>query len=488
MSDEADRPLTRRERRLQDMAETGQLPVPADAPSAPPETTRTEPADAETVHIEISPFNEDGSLRTRRELRELREAALQAQRAAAGPDDTEGAETPGVDLSEPELATSTEAAEPVVAAVEAEAPVESEPSATDADADPDTAADSDAGAASTAPDSRLEETQPLSLEDLLSFQSELGQELNGAAVAPAPVASVKTGVADGAPEHSNQGVFDVEDASASTRSEAVDVETGGPATEASPASESESFGDEQLAASQDTPSPDSEVKGKAKKRNKNRAKAAPEPTGAPHEEPAAADVAPEPRSASKPGYSFPDIAPLEESVSVFDNPAQRSVSTPMPQSLNDEDGDFDEIISRAVAQEGATGSAGGAALILPSLPDTGELSGPLGETGELYITGSIDLPRSLGETGSHAPLHDPDASEVLEEFGFGAAGSASTNPIAPVSASRAVSAVGASQQSVVKQDTRDRSKLPVILITTGGGLVIVVGAILAVGFSNGWFG
>ena len=38
--------------------------------------------------------------------------------------------------------------------------------------------------------------------------------------------------------------------------------------------------------------------------------------------------------------------------------------------------------------------------------DTGGLTGPLGGTGELYVTGSLKLPKSLGETGGHSSLHD----------------------------------------------------------------------------------
>src|SRR5690606_24916676 len=104
---------------------------------------------------------------------------------------------------------------------------------------------------------------------------------------------------------------------------------------------------------------------------------------------------------AKESYSFPDIQPPEEWRSVFDDPASRVV----PEQGSG--GDFDDLISRAVAQEGATGTTNTSALILPSMPDdTGGLSGPIGATGELYVTGSIDLPKSLGETGGHASIHD----------------------------------------------------------------------------------
>jgi len=48
----------------------------------------------------------------------------------------------------------------------------------------------------------------------------------------------------------------------------------------------------------------------------------------------------------------------------------------------------------------------------------------------------------------------------------------------------AVSTPGA----IVKQETKEKSKLPVVLIATGGGLVLVVGGLLVWGMTNGMFG
>ena len=59
--------------------------------------------------------------------------------------------------------------------------------------------------------------------------------------------------------------------------------------------------------------------------------------------------------------------------------------------------------------------------------------------------------------------------------------------ISPVSATRAVSAMSAGD-AIVAQETKEKSKLPLVLILTGGGLVVAVGALLIWGASAGMFG
>jgi len=186
-------------------------------------------------------------------------------------------------------------------------------------------------------------------------------------------------------------------------------------------------------------------------------------------------------------YSFPDIAPLDEGISVFDDPAMRVMGSSAPAQRPAPTGaGFDDLINRAVAQEGATSSTNTSALILPSFPETDALAGPLGGTGELYITGSIDLPKSLGETGGHSFLHDSVEVEPVDDLGF--AESAPTSAImAPVSASRAVSA-RVNQGPLVTEASKDKSKLPVVLIATGGVLVVGAVGLIIWAAASGLFG
>lgn len=199
-----------------------------------------------------------------------------------------------------------------------------------------------------------------------------------------------------------------------------------------------------------------------------------------HSAPAARPASPPPVSAPqitpeealpKIDYSFPDIAPLDEHQSVFDDPATRLLAEEAAEP-SASSGDFDDLITRAVAQEGATGSTNTSALILPSMPESDGLAGPLGETGELFITGSINLPKSLAETGGHASLHDSvEVEPLLDDLGFEPKTHQTGDIMAPVSAVRAVSArVG--QGPLVAEASKDKSKFPVILISIGGALMV----------------
>ena len=184
------------------------------------------------------------------------------------------------------------------------------------------------------------------------------------------------------------------------------------------------------------------------------------------------------------GYSFPDIAPLDEAHSIFDDPALRVMGA---QGKVQADGgrDFDDLITRAVAQEGAASTTNTSALILPSMPETEGLAGPIGETGELFVTGSFELPKSLSETGGHATLHDSVDADPLDDLGF--VETTPTGMMAPVSASRAISA-RSEQGPLVIEATKDKSKIPVVLIATGGVLVLGAAGLIVWAATSGLFG
>ncbi|WP_449277230.1 hypothetical protein [Leucobacter sp. GX24907] len=191
----------------------------------------------------------------------------------------------------------------------------------------------------------------------------------------------------------------------------------------------------------------------------------------------------------KQGYSFPDIVPPEEWRSVFDDPSTRVVPNAPRTEPAQSTGGFDDLISRAVVEEGGTDGSNTAALILPSMPQDGGLSGPLGGTGELFVTGSIDLPKSIGETGGHSSLHDSiEMDPVDEEPGSPQAPVPSESDGGPVSARRAVSAVSQTGVPTITEVKKDRSKLPLVLSVTGGTLVLGVGALVVWGATNGFFG
>lgn len=392
---EAPRPLTRRERRLQEMPETGQFPA------VDPQADVAKPGQAGSGdEVFVSPYDEEGRPRTRREIRELRQQML----ASLGLSENAANDTGQFEraIAETRVEEAPQApAEPVIQESPA-VPVAPQPEEVPEELDPWLAA-----------------TQAFSTEDLRDAELPRRQRAEEAFEAAAS-AELET---------------DIESAADEAEAEAVAPHT--PADEA--------------------------------------------PVEA--EAPAEEDAPMEPPTS---GYSFPDIAPLEENISVFDDPSVRTVATPIaPRGVGG--GDFDDLISRAVAQEGAASTSNTSALILPHMPDTSDLSGPLGGTGELFVTGSIELPRSLGETGGHSALHDAIDADPIEELGFEVSTASTSDLTQPVSAVRAVSA-RSTLGPVVTETKKERSKLPIALISTGGVLVVGLAALFVWAAVSGMFG
>lgn len=142
----------------------------------------------------------------------------------------------------------------------------------------------------------------------------------------------------------------------------------------------------------------------------------------------------------------------------------------------DESAPFDQIIARGLGSGGIPTTTN--ALILPSIPNQGSTSGPLADSGEILITGSFDLPRSLGSTGQ-LPNHF-DSSEMdhmLDQFDDDGA----TGAAAPVSASRAVS-THASTRNVMTAPKRRLPSLPAVLASTAAVLALGVLALFVGGY------
>ncbi|WP_336659266.1 hypothetical protein [Leucobacter sp. USHLN153] len=577
-------PLSRRERRMRELAETGAIDVgdlSAESTDASTQASQdaagTAAVDASEFDIEISPVREDGTPRSRREMRELREAAivqLLAQRTAEQGEVPADPETGSIEalMAEPlppaaaadltaaeraevvtgEVVEPAPEAAPAVPAV-VEAPVVGSEAAPVQEATPAEEAQAQSGVpagASAEPDFDTliaPPTEPFTVEELREAEApgenaqvggsdvpeaaqpgeaqepaavpveeipavpvEMVPEVPAAepsAAAGAPVAETVAAPEPAAtPEPAAEAVTEVPvveapvaDSSAAERAavpEAVQAAEVIP-----PAAVSEENSADHAAAE---PAVSESVAAEAAVAEPAAADPAPaEPAAAQPETTvlptAPAEVAPsaeasgaeaQPASESsnpsqKSSYSFPDIAPPEEWRSVFDDPSSRQ----FPQAgTAGPSGDFDDLISRAVAQEGSTNTTGSSALILPSMPeDTGGLTGPLGATGDLYVTGSLHLPKSLGETGGHSAIHDSIEMDPITGDPMTESQAEHGGPV-PVSARHAVSARVDSSVPVVAKPAREKSKLPLILSITGGGLVVVVVGLGIWGATNGFFG
>lgn len=129
---------------------------------------------------------------------------------------------------------------------------------------------------------------------------------------------------------------------------------------------------------------------------------------------------------------------------------------------------LDQLMARGIAAGGMPTTTN--ALILPSIPQHGDGSGSLTSTGEVLITGSIDLPRSLGSTGQHPNTFDSsEMDHLLDQLDDGAP----TSSVAPVSASKAVSS-HSSTRGVMTPPKKQAISVPTVLSITGAVLGIGV--------------
>jgi hypothetical protein len=141
-----------------------------------------------------------------------------------------------------------------------------------------------------------------------------------------------------------------------------------------------------------------------------------------------------------------------------------------------DDQTFDDLVGRGVGAGGIPTTTN--ALILPSIPRQGP-GGPITSTGEIMITGSIDLPRSLGATGQHPNLFDSsEMDRMLDQLDEGG----HHNDVAPVSASRAVS-THTSTRGVMTPPRKRGASLPTVLAITAAVLAIGVLSLFVVGYA-----
>ena len=148
----------------------------------------------------------------------------------------------------------------------------------------------------------------------------------------------------------------------------------------------------------------------------------------------------------------------------------------MQAKLDDENQILDHSVRRDLST--SSGTITTSALVLPSIPQVGDVTRPISNTGEILITGSIDLPRSLGTTGSY-PTHfdrsDVDAIIAADDREDSAANSA------PVRAIRAVSTNNDSP-ALVADGAAKESRTPFVLAIIAAATLVVTVALVIAGF------
>jgi hypothetical protein len=114
------------------------------------------------------------------------------------------------------------------------------------------------------------------------------------------------------------------------------------------------------------------------------------------------------------------------------------------------------------------------AIILPNSA-LADPTGALNATGEVILTGSIDLPASLSSTGSHRPIDGAEVDRLLEQQDEQPETDAS-----PVRASRAVSSHTSTRQVVLAAAKPKESRTPLILGVTVGAVGVAAAAVIIV--------
>jgi hypothetical protein len=143
---------------------------------------------------------------------------------------------------------------------------------------------------------------------------------------------------------------------------------------------------------------------------------------------------------------------------------------------------FDQIIARGLEEAG--NGVNTSSIILPSMPNSHPLTGPLSANGNVVITGSIDLPSGLSSSGAHPDHFDrSDIDAMFDAEDETRPATAGT----PVSASKAVSTHTATRDVITPPAPARSNRLLLILAITAGVLAVAVLSVIIVGIAAGAF-
>ena len=161
------------------------------------------------------------------------------------------------------------------------------------------------------------------------------------------------------------------------------------------------------------------------------------------------------------------------------SPQQPAPATPAPWSppsghwttqLDAEDDPFENTLSRSV-RSGYTETN---ALVLPGMPKDADIRGPLTSTGEVMLTGSIDLPRSLASTGSTDAI-EHDGIDALFDINDHEINSTDSSPVRAI---RAVSTHNSGHGVTHTQKPKGSKGLTVLLVAAASMAVVVIGLLV----------
>jgi hypothetical protein len=138
---------------------------------------------------------------------------------------------------------------------------------------------------------------------------------------------------------------------------------------------------------------------------------------------------------------------------------------------------YENTLSRTVGSN--TSAITTSALVLPSVPQPDSLLASLNSTGEILVTGSINLPRSLGSTGAH-----PDRVDNSDYEDDPLDSQVSAPDSAPVRAVRAVS-TNTSTRGVIETKRPQGNRMLTAVIIVGSTLCVGLVGLLVFAIANG---
>ena len=162
-------------------------------------------------------------------------------------------------------------------------------------------------------------------------------------------------------------------------------------------------------------------------------------------------------------------------------PAQPSAGAPSPWSpplghwSAQDDVDEDALVEGKISRTIGSGILTTNALVLPTVPEGTDIRGPLTGTGEIMLTGSIDLPRTLSSTGQTDRF---DGENIDALFDLNDAEVISTDS-SPVRAIRAVSTHTSGHGVTHTQKPKGTRALTGLLIAASSLAVAVAGLLVA---------
>ena len=142
--------------------------------------------------------------------------------------------------------------------------------------------------------------------------------------------------------------------------------------------------------------------------------------------------------------------------------------------LDDENQPFENTLSRDVG--GGNVATTTNALVLPMIPQRDDFSSVLNATGEIMVTGTINLPGSVGTTGRDSRHYDdPEVDHLFDSFD----NEVPNTDSAPVRAISAVSSHTATRGGIEPGRKQNNRVLTILLVTAGVMAVSVLGLLIA---------